>query len=291
VASSSATRPTQWWLKTLQRRAERMQGERLDLTRPIQWQSKLEQQAAISFFNAAFRAEESGLRQAHELADEVTTWDADLAEVLTLYGNEEGWHRELLQEFLAAIGGQVRPMGRVTRTFYGIYARARRMETIVLTNLMFETIGATTYRLALGRVEHEAARQMLTILTRDESFHVPLNVHFLQRILERRSPSAKARLRVIYQLLFVSLLALPLASRPKAQAFDKISAGELARAYAEQLARLFVHEPELGLKPPRLLLALLGISQASLRQPPLAATNIEAAELAANRDQVDVRAY
>ena len=46
------------------------------------------------------------------------------------------------------IGGSVRPMGRTTRTFYKLYARAERMESIVLVNLMFETIGSTTYRLA-----------------------------------------------------------------------------------------------------------------------------------------------
>ncbi len=103
--------------------------------------------AAIAFFNAAYRAEESGLKQAHELAGVVERWDPELAECLRLYGDEEGWHRELLTEFLAYLGGQVKPMGKVTGTFYRLYGRAERMETIVLTNLMFETIGSTTYRL------------------------------------------------------------------------------------------------------------------------------------------------
>ena len=76
-------------------------------------------------------------------------------------------------------------MGKVTRTLYRLYGRAERMETIVLANLMFELIGSTTYRLALRNVHHPAARQMLTILTRDESFHVPLNVHFLRHVLSR----------------------------------------------------------------------------------------------------------
>lgn len=290
MGQSVTTRPTQWWLRTLKKRKERMSYEQLDLSRPIEWNSIRERQAAVSFFNAAFRAEESGLRQAHELADEVGQWDPDLAEVLCLYGNEEGWHRELLEEFLAAIGGEVQPMGKVTRTFYRVYARAKRMETIVLTNLMFETIGATTYRLALGRVKHPAARQMLTILTRDESFHVPLNVHFLKKILERRTPQERMRLRLVYYLLFASLVALPIASRPKAQAFDSITVRELSRAYAEQLARLFAHEPELGLAPPRALLSLLGISKADLAEPPLAASSVEAAEAAADRAQVEVQA-
>src|SRR6185369_5987898 len=102
-----------------------------------------------------------------------------------LYGNEEGWHRELLTQFLSFIGGEIRPMGRVTGTFYKLYGRAKATETIVLTNLMFETIGSTTYRLALRRARYPAVRHMLTILTRDESFHVPLNVHFLRETLAR----------------------------------------------------------------------------------------------------------
>lgn len=267
-----------------------MRYERLDLDRPIHWSSREERAHAINFFNAAYRAEESGLRQAHELAGDVAAWDRDLAEVLRLYGNEEGWHRELLEGFLKAIGGDIRPMGKVTRAFYRVYARAKRMETIVLTNLMFETIGATTYRLALGRVEQPLARQMLTILTRDESFHVPLNVHFLARILERRPKWARTRLKLVYHLLFTSLLALPLASRPKAQTFDHITRRELSRAYAEQLARLFAHEPSLGLSPPRFLLSLLGIRSADLAEPPLAATSVIAAEQAAERENVEVRA-
>ncbi len=99
-------------------------------------------------------------------------------------------------------------MGPTTRTFYKLYARAERHETIVLTNLMFETIGATTYRLALRTAKpHPAVKQLLTILTRDESFHVPLNVHFLRRILERTDASAKPRLRRLYHLLTANLMA------------------------------------------------------------------------------------
>lgn len=282
--SAPATgRPTRWWLEVLERRAEKMKDEYLDLSEPIEWSSEEERRAAIKFFNAAFRAEESGLRQAHELADEVKAWDPELARTLELYGNEEGWHRELLTEFLEYIGGDVLPMGRVTRTFYRLYARAERMETIVLTNLMFETIGATTYRLALRNVKHPAARAMLTILTRDESFHVPLNVHFLRHILER-DPSARRRLRWIFLLLFTSLLALPIASRPKAQAFDGIGLRELSRAYAEYLGRLFANEPDLGLTPPKLLLRLLGLSPEDLRRhDELSVASAEAAERAADR--------
>ncbi len=274
----------------LERRAGKMHDESLDLSTPIEWSSEEERLAALKFFNAAFRAEESGLRQAHELASEVAAWDPTLSRVLELYGNEEGWHRELLTSFLGFLGGSVQPMGRVTRTFYSLYARAKRMETIVLTNLMFETIGATTYRLALGKVKHPAARQMLTILTRDESFHVPLNVHFLRQILLRK-PEAKKRLRVVFVLLFASLLLLPLASRPKAKAFDNISTLELMRAYGEYLGRLFANEPELGLEPPRLLLRLVGVENRELtKNDELTVTSIEAAELAADRGAVSVTA-
>lgn len=248
-------RPTSRWLELLQRRTQRTDDP--DLAEPIEWSSETERRAAVKFFNAALRAEESGLRQAHELAGEVATWDPDLAEVLRLYGNEEGWHQRLLSEFLERIGGTVEPMGPVTRTFYSVYARAERMETIVLMNLMFETIGATTYRLALRKVRHPAARRMLTVLARDESFHVPLNVHFLREVV-RRNPAARRRLAWIHALLFSSLLLLPFASRPKARAFDGLSRRVLVRAYAQALAGLFVNEPELGLAPPRFISALVG---------------------------------
>ncbi|MCA9595601.1 MAG: ferritin-like domain-containing protein [Myxococcales bacterium] len=287
MAPSPTDRPTSWWLDKLRDRAAA--EETLELGEPISWASDAERTAAVRFFNAAFRAEESGLRQAHELASEVGEWDEDLAEVLRLYGDEEGWHRELLTEFLAFIGGEIRPMGRVTGTFYRLYGRAKRMESIVLTNLMFETIGSTTYRLALRNVQHPAARRMLTILTRDESFHVPLNVHFLKRVLERRPASARRRLRALYVLLFASLAALPLASRPKAKAFDRVSTLELSRAYAKELGSLFANEPELGLAPPRPLLWALGLSLAELRRSPgEAVTSVAAAEAAADRARVRV---
>src|SRR5690348_13431708 len=102
-------RPTSWWLAALRRRAVRMSQETLDLSVPVTWESAEEQRGAIAFFNAAFRAEESGLRQAHDLAYEVRSWDPELAEALHLYGAEEGWHRELLTQFIQAIGGTIRP--------------------------------------------------------------------------------------------------------------------------------------------------------------------------------------
>lgn len=267
-----------------------MREEYVDLRTPIDFASEDERRAAVKFFNAAFRAEESGLRQAHELSAEVAEWDPDLAEVLRLYGDEEGWHRELVSEYLTYLGGEVTPMGRVTRTLYGLYARAKRMETIVLVNLMFETIGSTTYRMALRNVEHPSARHMLTILTRDESFHVPLNVHFLRHVLDR-NPSARRRLRPIFHLLFVSLVLLPLASRPKAKAFDRIGTWELARGYARMLGQLFLGEPDLGLRPSSFLLRFFGLRATELvRGESAGAASLRAAEEAIDRENVVVTA-
>ncbi len=267
-----------------------MQHEYLDLSQPIEWSGDAERRAAVKFFNAAFRAEESGLRQAHELADEVASWDPDLAAVLRLYGNEEGWHRELLTQFLDFIGGEIQPMGRVTRTLYGLYARADRMETIVLTNLMFETIGSTTYRMALAKVKHAAAHDILRILTRDEAFHVPLNVHFLDQILARKSGWERWRLKQIHRLLFVSLVVLPLASRPKARAFDQLGRLELMRGYARMMAGLFQKRPELGLNAPRWLLGLLGLRPEDAVADELLSVSADAADRASDRDQVVVTA-
>ena len=94
------------------KRAERMYDEHLDLSKPVTFESDEERLACIKFFNAAYRAEESGLAGAHKLAEEVREWDPELAECLVLYGNEEGWHKELLDEFLAHIGSGPTEMGR-----------------------------------------------------------------------------------------------------------------------------------------------------------------------------------
>ena len=282
------TRPTSWWLEALRKRRARMDAEKLDLSQPISFASSDEQAAAIAFFNAAFRAEESGLRQAHELADEARRWDPDLAECLKLYGDEEGWHRELLTQFLGWLGGSVRPMGPTTRSFYRLYGRAKRMESIVLVNLMFETIGSTTYRLALREATHPAVRQMLTILTRDESFHVPLNVHFLREALAH-APQARWRLSGIYHATFLALVASTLPSRRRAFRFDHIPRGVLARAYAEQLARLFLEEEDLGIAPSPVLLRSFGLDRRALLRAP-SAVSLEAAERAADRENLMVAA-
>src|SRR5690606_25151503 len=97
VKTSAVDRPTRWWRETLERRAERAHTD-LELGGPPPYESDPERAAAVKFFNAAYRAEQSGLAQAHELAREVASWDPELARVLELYGNEEGWHRELLQD-------------------------------------------------------------------------------------------------------------------------------------------------------------------------------------------------
>jgi hypothetical protein len=269
-----------------------MDAETLDLSAPIVWDSEEERQAAIAFFNAAFRAEESGLRQAHEIASEIAEWDPQLAEVLRLYGDEEGWHRELLTTFIAHLGGEVRPMGPTTRTFYKLYARAKEHETIVLTNLMFETIGATTYRLALRTAKpHPAIRQMLTILTRDESFHVPLNAHFLRCITSHENAvsgtRAKLKLKIIYHALTASLMASAAASRRRAEKFDHIPFKTLARAYAEHLGRLFVHAEDLGFSPSRVLLASVGLQKKDLYEGE-DVLSVDAALRSADRSKVVV---
>ncbi len=263
-----------------------MDSEKLELPEPIRFASEDDRRAAVAFFNAAYRAEESGLRQAHELAGEVASSDPDLAECLRLYGDEEGWHRALLTQFLAWLGGEVRPMGPTTRTFYRLYGRAKRMESIVLVNLMFETIGSTTYRLALREATHPAVRQMLTILTRDESFHVPLNVHFLRQALSR-APRARWRLGAIYHATFLALVASTVPSRRRAFRFDHIPRAILSRAYAEDLARLFLGEADLGIAPSAALLRAFRLDRQALLRSPSPAS-VDAAERAAERENVIV---
>ncbi|MCB9606713.1 MAG: ferritin-like domain-containing protein [Polyangiaceae bacterium] len=261
-----------------------MADDDLDLSGPVEL-SQEARVAALNFFNAAFRAEESGLRQAHELAERFEARDPALAETLRLYGDEEGWHRELLTEFLTWLGGDVKPMGRVTRTLYRVYGSAKAMSSIVLTNLMFETIGSTTYRLTLRRVSQPEFKRMLTVLTRDESFHVPLNVHFLREVMRDEGALSHLKLRALHRLLFYTLVLLPLASRPKAQAFDTIGRLELMRAYATHLAELSDELQDLGLSRPALLLKLLG---AEVR-PATPVADIGAAERYADRSQVLVQ--
>src|SRR5260221_1303794 len=94
--NAPVTRPTSWWLATLRRRAETMYSEPVDFSKPVEFESAEEREACVAFFNAAFRAEESGLMQAHRLADEVGAWDPDLATCLVLYGEDARWHRKPL---------------------------------------------------------------------------------------------------------------------------------------------------------------------------------------------------
>jgi hypothetical protein len=254
----------------------------------IELSSDAERRAALSFFNAAYRAEESGERQALRLSEDIRRWDPELAETVALYGKEEGWHRELLTEFIARLGGTVRPMGPVDGGFYKLYGRAREMETIMLVNLMFETIGATTYRLALTRVKHPAVRAMLLVLMRDESFHVPLNVHFIREILKARKATwlTRLKLRAVYQAVFAALVGSAVASRRVARELDQIPFVELATAYARNLGQLFLHERDLGFEPPWLILRLFGLSRRRLRDEDPSVTSVLAAEAAADRGRI-----
>jgi len=287
------TRPTAWWLDALRRRERTMYDHEEKLFAPITFASEEERNACGGFFNAALRAEESGASQAQRLAAEVRSWDPELAECLTLYGAEEAWHRDLVERFLHHIGCEIRPIRGVTRVFFNAYAHARELETVMLTNLMFEVIGSTTYRLALGRVAHQLlpVRRMLTILARDESFHVPLNVHFIRAMLNHRGPSRwrAARLHAIYHLAFWLLIASAAASRPVAQPFDKISFAELSHAYAENLARLFLRESDLRFAPPSLALRWFGLRHRELLDGE-DILSAEAAEKSADRENVVVTA-
>jgi hypothetical protein len=290
---SPVTRPTAWWLDALRRRQRTMYQHEENLFGPISFASEAERNACGGFFNAALRAEESGASQASRLAAEVRSWDPELAECLELYGAEEAWHRDLVERFLGHIGCEIRPIRGVTRIFFNAYANARELETIMLTNLMFEVIGSTTYRLALGRTSPALVpvRRMLTILARDESFHVPLNVHFIRAMLQHRRPSRRrtVRLHAVYHVAFWLLVASAAASRPVARPFDKISFPELSHAYVENLARLFLRESDLRFAPPALALRWFG-----LRRPDLLAgddvLSAMAAEKSADRENVVVTA-
>jgi hypothetical protein len=130
---------------------------------------------------------------------------------------------------------------------------------------------------------------MLTILTRDESFHVPLNVHFLRRILEHERVDSPLRLRAVYHTLSVALAASAAASRRRAKKFDNIPFKTLARAYTEQLGRLFVHADDLGFEPSRALLYAFGIRRRDLDNHD-DIISAEMAERAADRRNVIVEA-
>jgi hypothetical protein len=286
------TRSTAWWLQALKRRQQTMYDHDDELFVPIRFASDAERIACGGFFNAALRAEESGASQAERLAGVVRRWDPALAECLQLYGAEEAWHRGLVERFLRHIGCEVRPIRGVTRLFYNTYARARDLPTIMLTNLMFEVIGSTTYRIALGRaVAEPAVHRMLTILARDESFHVPLNVHFIREMLRHRQPSRlrMMKLHAVYQLVFWLLIASAAASRPVAQPFDHIRLGELTRAYAENLARLFLRESDLRFAPPSLALRFFGLRRGQLLEGD-DILSAAAAEAAADRASVVITA-
>jgi hypothetical protein len=94
-------------------------------------------------------------------------------------------------------------------------------------------------------------------------------------------------MRAIYHATFVALVASTVPSRRRAERFDRIPQRDLARAYAEQLARLFLEESDLGIKPSPLLLRSFGLDSAALLRVP-SPVSIEAAERSANRDDVIV---
>jgi hypothetical protein len=95
-------------------------------------------------------------------------------------------------------------------------------------------------------------------------------------------------LELVYHALFWLLIASSAASRRVAQAFDQISFAELSHAYAENLARLFLHEDDLHFKPPWLVLRLFGLRKKQLAE----GENIlstAAAEKSARRADVQIQ--
>jgi hypothetical protein len=144
--------------------------------------------------------------------------------------------------------------------------------------------------MALRKQEHPAVKAMLTILTRDEAFHVPLNVHFVRRALEGKSALTRARLGVVFHVVFAALVALPIRSRPKTGAFDRLGKKELARGYARELARVFRGDPGIKLEPPRWIERVLGLTEKDRELEGPAITSNEAVDRAAERDRVQVTA-
>ena len=71
--------------------------------------------------------------------------------------------------------------------------------------------------------------------------------------------------------------------------FDGIPQRALARAYAEQLTRLFLEEEDLGLAAPDWWVRRLGLDREKLLRSP-SPVSVEAAERAADRDAVVVTA-
>jgi hypothetical protein len=91
-------------------------------------------------------------------------------------------------------------------------------------------------------------------------------------------------------VVFAALVALPVRSRPKTEAFDRLGKKELARSYARELARVFRGDPGIQLEPPRWVERVLGLTEKdrALDGPPI--TSDEAVDDAADRDCVRVTA-
>jgi len=66
------------------------------------------------------------------------------------------------------------------------------------------------------------------VLARDESFHVPLNVHFMRQV---------SKMRGVYHVLYSALIGSAYASRKVAFNFEHIPFKELAGAHATGLVR------------------------------------------------------
>ena len=185
--------------------------------------------AALKFFNAAFRAEgrvspgpRAGGRGRH--------WDPELSEVLRLYGTKRAGTASC-SPFLTDSAGSGANGARDAHPLRGVRA-AKRMDTIVLTNLMFETIGSTTYRRARQRLPAGGAPHAHD-LTRDEPFTSHSTCICLRRVLER-DPSCSS-IAATLLVVFASLVLFAFGQPPKAS-LDRIETRALIRRYALELA-------------------------------------------------------
>lgn len=110
------------------------------------------------------------------------------------------------------------------------------------------------------------------------------------RRTRRYAPRAATRLRVVFHVVFAALVALPVRSRPKTEAFDRLGTKELARGYARELARVFRGDPGMQLEPPRWTERVLGLTEKDRALDGPAMTSDEAVDDAADRDRVPVTA-
>jgi hypothetical protein len=91
----------------------------------------------------------------------------------------------------------------------------------------------------------------------------------------------------VYLTTFMALVASTLPTPPRAFPCDGILRRVLARAYAEQLARLFLDESDLSLAPSSLLLRAFALDERTLLRTP-SPVSLQAGEKAAEHANVTI---